>query len=348
MTQPTAVLLAAFVGIVSALLTAILKDFVFVRLHHRLDKKSGQRDVLRLYVAPLAQASEKLVWRFSEIFLSERHQFLKSATLPLVFNEYKRQSTLYRIASLLGWMRAIQLELNALEVEEAGLSKEVFESLEGVRKALADGPDVERLRLRKLLDVWQLGEPDPINEAKLAAELERRLYAEAGDSLKHDARYLQQADREEKIRVCRSLADFLAEAQKRAKLNRAFLEERIEAAILGMSYREALIYRDWQDAIGDCMLVRDEDSRRKFTIIGYADFVKMLSETSLWMEVFRDSIIDIDFDALDTTDYRATQLSALSKSVSQIVITISETGHKDLIAPGTLVEARKLTSGARC
>jgi hypothetical protein len=341
------VLLAAFVGVVSALLTAVLKDFVFARWRHRFDKKSGERDVLRLYVAPLAQASEKLVWRFSEIFLSERHQFLKSATLPLVFNEYKRQSTLYRIASLLGWMRAIQLELNALEVEEVGLSLEVRDALEGVRKALADGPDVERLRLRKLLDVWNLGEPDTVGETKLAAELERRLYAEAGDALKHDAQYLQQATRHEKIRVCRTLADFLSVSQKRAKLSQAFLEERIEAAILGMSYREALIYRDWQDAIGDSMLVRDQDSARKFTIISYTAFVKLLSETSLWMEVFRNSIIDIDFDAADATDYRATQLSALSASVSQIVVAISATGHKDLVDLATLEEARKLAAAVK-
>lgn len=350
MSQPEAVFLAAIVGISSALLTAVLKDFVFVRWHQRLDRQSGERDVLRLYVGPLAQASEKLVWRFSEIFLAERHHFLKSVTLPLVFNEYKRLSTLYRIASLLGWMRAVQRELNALEADAAGFSESVRQALEKVRKALADGPDVEILRLRKLLDVWQLGDVAPDREAKVAEELERRLYAESGDQLKHDASYLQNISRQDKVRICRSLADFLAVAQGRSKTSQAFLEERIEAAIISMSYREALVYRDWQDSIGDSMLVRDRDSDRKFGIIGYAEFSELMKSQDMWIEVFRNSIVDIDFDAVDTMDYRATQLASLSVAVADIVIAISSSEHKDLIESSTKAEAQKLLAqpcGAR-
>lgn len=342
MDQPTATALAAFVGVASAVATAVLKDFVFVRWHRRLDKSADDDDVLRLYVAPLAAVSEKLVWRFSEIFLDRRHQFLKAVTLPLVFNEYKRQSTLYRIATLIGWMRAIQLELNALPKAKLGLADRVGAALEKVRKALGDGPEVEVLRLNRLLTTWDLGEVPAHKTAQLAAELERKLYAEAGNELKHDARYLQNLERSEKVRVCRSLADFLAQAQGRARLTNALLEEKVESAIAGMSYREALIYRDWQDAIGDAMLIRDEDSERRYKIVGYAEFASILAGPEPWFEVFRESIIDIDFDEVDVMDYRATQLSFLSSAVAETVSALSEAGHSDLLSKETGVVARQL------
>lgn len=339
--------LAAFVGVASAIVTAILKDFVFVRWHRRLDKVSDDNDVLRLYVAPLVASSEKLVWRFSEIFLQKRHQFLKSATLPLVYNEYKRQSTLYRVGTLLGWMRAIQLELSALPKGGLGLSDNVGVALEGVRKALADGPEVEVLRLQKLLETWKLGQVPPEREAALAAELERRLYAVAGDSLKHDSSYLHQLEDSGKILVCRELADFLSSSLGRAKLSRAFLHERMESAILEMGYREALIYRDWQDAIGDSMLIDDDESDRRFKNIGYEKFCELLSSNKVWIEVFRDSIIDIDFESIETTDYRTTQLSNLCDAVCKLVEALSATKHADLVQTDMLNEARKLLERQR-
>jgi hypothetical protein len=50
-------------------------------------------------------------------------------TLPLIFNEYKRKSTLYRIASLLGWIRAIHLELSALPRGTSGFLTPVSEAM---------------------------------------------------------------------------------------------------------------------------------------------------------------------------------------------------------------------------
>ncbi|WP_204320594.1 hypothetical protein, partial [Klebsiella pneumoniae] len=70
--------------------------------------------VYRQYLAPLSESCEKIVWRSKEIFIDKRHAFLKTSTLPLDFNAYKRISTLYRIATLIGWIRGMNLELRAL------------------------------------------------------------------------------------------------------------------------------------------------------------------------------------------------------------------------------------------
>lgn len=102
---------AALIGAVSALLVSFLKDYLFERLRERRTRRQSETDVYRQYLAPLCGACEKVVWRSKEIFIDKRYAFLKTSTLPLDFNAYKRTSTLYRIATLIGWIRGMTLEL---------------------------------------------------------------------------------------------------------------------------------------------------------------------------------------------------------------------------------------------
>jgi hypothetical protein len=257
-------ILAALIGAAVGVVTLIAKDFVLPLLQEKRTKISGQREILRLYMAPLSAAGEKLVWRFKEIFIDSRHHFLKSSTMPLVYNEYKRRSTLFRIATILGWMRAIQLELNALPRISSGLSLPVFDAIESFRSALADGPEVERLRLNQLCTLWGLGAVPDEKRHRLATQFEIKLYELGGDQLRHDSSYLQRLPEPQKLALCRDLANFLCVELGRASLGEGVVAETVARAIEGLSYREALIYRDWQDAIGDSMLERDEDSPRRF------------------------------------------------------------------------------------
>ena len=109
-----------------------------------------------------------------------------------------------------------------------------------------------------------------------------------------------------------------------------------------ISFREALIYRDWQDAIGDAVLARDEDSPRRYKIIGYEKFEEILQSQSLWMEVFRDSIVDIDFESVDPSDFRAKQLHDLAAGVSKVLVAISSTDESDLVHRAALDVAGKI------
>ena len=111
-----------------------------------------------------------------------------------------------------------------------------------------------------------------------------------------------------------------------------------------MSYREALIYRDWQDAIGDAMLESDTDSVRRYRIIGFQKFEVLLKSDTLWMETFRTSINDIDFDSADPSDFRALQLRDLSAAAADILIAVAQTDDKDLIGEEALQIAQKLKS----
>ena len=64
-------LLAALIGAFSALITTFLKEVVFQRLNEARSKTNQQREIFRNYAAPLAAATEKLIWRFFRDFPRE-------------------------------------------------------------------------------------------------------------------------------------------------------------------------------------------------------------------------------------------------------------------------------------
>jgi hypothetical protein len=337
---------SALIGAISAIITLLLKDVIIQQWSEKRAKLDSQRAIFRNYAAPLIASSEKLIWRFSEIFIDNRHQFLRSVTMPLVYNDYKRKSTLYRIASLLGWIRAIHLELSALPRGATGFKPPTSEAIGKIQSALADGPHVEVQRLEQLCTVWRLdiSSLDDERKKKIATRAEVKLYELAGDKLERDSEHLRNMAGEQKTKLCQSMANFLCQELQRSTLGAGIIKETINQAIAAMSYREALIYRDWQDAIGDAMLEKDIDSVRRFRIVGYEKFEDILRENSHWMEVFRESIDDIDFESIDPNDFRAKQLKDLSVAVSGILISLSESEEKDLVNSSALEVAHKLVA----
>jgi glutathione S-transferase len=147
------------------------------------------------------------------------------------------------------------------------------------QSALADGPHVEIYRLTKLCALWHIDISGLCagRQADLAMRFEVEVYAAAGDRLKSDPNSLRNLGENEKLRLCRRLSTYLSEQIGTAPPEAGIVEETIEHAIAGLSYREALLYRDWQDAVGDAMIERDPDSARRFRIIGYQKFTGLLN-----------------------------------------------------------------------
>jgi hypothetical protein len=136
-------------GLLSGILGPLLKDVVIQRWNERRSDQRLREQIEQSYFAPLSASAEKLIWRMSEILMDQRPHFLMLKTNPKDYNRYKRLSTLYRIAALLGWIRAINLELSALPRGGFGATSSVIEALSKVQSALADGLGVEERRIRR-------------------------------------------------------------------------------------------------------------------------------------------------------------------------------------------------------
>ncbi|WP_254982261.1 hypothetical protein [Rhodopseudomonas palustris] len=346
MLPPTAngALWAALIGAVSALLVSFLKDYLFERLRERRTRRQSETDVYRQYLGPLCGACEKVVWRSKEIFIDKRYAFLKTSTLPLDFNAYKRTSTLYRIATLIGWIRGMTLELRALPQGKTNFTTPISTQIAAFQKALADGPHVELHRLKMFCALWRLdlSRLDQTQQAALAMRFEIEAHAVTEGKLNANLDHLRDLPADKKLEICRRLAEHLATETKSKLPDENVVRETVERAISGLSYRESLLYRDWQDALGDAMIERDPDSARRFRIVGYERFTQLLETDAPWFKILSKSIDDIDFDKIDSNDFRSQQLQDLSAAVALILIGISDSKDSYLVDPASLKAAIQL------
>ena len=334
--------LAAVIGAGSALFVTLLKDGFIEWLKSRRARKESDAEIFRRYLGPLAEACEKLVWRGREIFVEHRHAFLKTATLPRDFNQYKRISTLYRIASLIGWIRGMDIELSSLAAHNPGYTPPIAEQIRAFREALAGGPSVERDRVLQLCRVWAFDTHtlDDAEIARVGMRFEVKAHALFGEEGLRQAATLSPA---KKLRTVRALAEFLAAELGISPPEDSVIETTLDEAAASLFYREALIYREWQDAIGDAMIDRDRDSPRKFRIIGFAAFSELLSKNEFpWIKVFAAGLDDIDFEQPDPRDFRARQLKKLAHVVAAMLIAIDTRTKPSLVPKHALIAAKEL------
>jgi hypothetical protein len=349
MPQPTSPLTAtmasALVGATAALAVVLIKEY-FDRQKEKRTKKESEAEIYRHYLTPLAESCEKIVWRAREIFIDRRHAFLKTATLPLDFNDYKRTSTLYRIASLIGWIRGMGIELRALPRAPGSNGTPISGEIIAFQRALAEGTHVEQHRLDSLAALWgfDLSDLDARRRAELGLQFEIEAHKLTDGRLKSTGNELRTLRGADKHRICEALITFLQRTTGRQSNPASLDDDVIDQAIQALSYREALLYRDWQDALGDAMIESDPLSDRRFRIIGYDAFTKLLLLDKPWFKVFAHSIDDIDFDEANPLDSRAQQLRDVCASVANILIAISKTEDGDLVGAATLETAKELAA----
>lgn len=341
--------LSALIGAGSALTVMLIKDGLLEWLKSRRAHKLSDAEIFQRYLGPLADACGKLMWRSKEIFVDDRNAFLKLSTLPPNFNAYKRLSTLYRIASLIGWIRGMDLELSSLAAHNPGYVPPIAKQIAAFRSALADGPDVECDRLLQLCEIWSLDITN-IPEAtftKVATRVEVKLHALIAEQ-KSDLKTMLTEENRGQDWVVGELAKFVAAELGAPRPDMDAAYGSTKKVIESLAYREALIYREWQDAIGDAMIDRDRDSPRKFRIIGFAAFSELIANSEhLWFQVFATSLDDIDFEKPDRRDFRAHQLRKVANAVGAMVISIDKTAptspfsKETVAAAGTLAEATR-------
>lgn len=249
---------------------------------------------------------------------------------------------------MLGWIRGMDIELSSLAAHNPSYSPPIAAQIKAFRDALADGPVVERARLLQICDLWTLDttSKDEISLDRLAVRFEVKSHNAFGQE-GADLRDAAALERDKKLRVLRSLADFLADELGLSALEDSKLEATLDDAAASLVYREALIYREWQDAIGDTMIERDRDSPRRFRIIGFAEFSKVIAcSEHPWMKVFAGSLDDIDFEQPNPQDFRAHQLRKVANAAAAMVIAIDKEAKPSPVR-NVVATARKLLAATK-
>lgn len=337
------VLISAAVSV----LTVVLSE-VFLRMRAQKVEKETIRETYRKYADPLASSSTELFWRLHEAFDTKGSGFYLRGNIHLTrYEHYKALSTLYRIASLLGWIRALRRELlflpriNPKEVGRLDLA------LQRLASALAEGGHVESLRVTSLTNLWGVGvdaPPDAISRAGI--QVDRHLK----DFLQENgvARAEDLPD-DDKLKLSHVVAKVMTETLDCRPVADGVMLETRNRAMVYMSIREAWVYRDWQAAIGDVMLRQTQPGARFFEVIGYKDFETLCKEGEehdrIWMRRLNAVIDDLDTHGDRTQDARIEQLWAVYIAAAEMIRALHSADPKrSVIAPATLAEANAALS----
>ena len=313
-------LLGTFLGLVSAVVTSFIIPYV----QKRMEKVEQKRGIYEKYAQPLAADAVNLLWRLDEILFVQRGQYLLEDAPSTPFNQYKLISTCYRIAAILGWIRAIRLEQSYLFYGDQAAVEALRNAVIDFESALADSPHVEMRVLNKLADLWKIDLPNDIDtSARIAAQGAadiQHLMAKYSLTRHHE---LASIDDARALEAVRQIAGSIARMLRRPPIPDSLLAETCRSALTTIGVRQAWIYRDWQQAIGDLMIREISGALRRFDIIGYGGFETLYrGADNPWVARLRDVVIGIDVARREPVDLRLEQLRQVARATASLVCSI--------------------------
>jgi hypothetical protein len=346
----------AAIAAIGALFGVVLKDVIFKLWEENRTKKETLRAVYARYAEPLSLATVSLLWRLHEALEQPgRGRFLKMVGVPPTTNKYstygayKKLSTLFRLAALLGWIRACRREFSYLKVAESETHGPIQEAISSFEHALADGPAVAIERLAKLCGLWGLeGAIDDEICQYLAVDLEIAIDEFFQDLDVDEVNLLSDG---QKSKLVTRAAKVITSSLRLQDIPEAVLEQTWARAIQIVDFKEAWIYRDWQSAIGDLMLRPIDGAERRFEVIGFSEFETMCTDGTdvqkKW--IFRLSAVfdGIDLSWKDPYDHRPTQLGAILHATASLALSLAPCVDERNISEQSRSLASRITGGAR-
>lgn len=316
--------LSALLGTLLGLVSAVVTSFIIPYVQKRMEKVEQKRGIYEKYAQPLAADAVNLLWRLDEILFTQRGQYLSEDAPSTPFNQYKRISTCYRIAAILGWIRAIRLEQSYLFYGDQAAVEDLRDAVIDFESALADSPRVEARVLNELARLWGIELPEDADRlagatAQFVADVQHFF------SIYALTRYqdLAALDDQRGLEVARQVAGSITGALVQRPVSDQELTATCRTALTIIGVRQAWIYRDWQQAIGDMMIREIGGALRRFDIIGYGAFETLDRQgDNPWVARLRDVVIGIDVARPKPEDLRLEQLSNVARATASLVCSI--------------------------
>jgi hypothetical protein len=341
----TGAVVGGLAGAIATLLTGVLRDFVAKWWSDRREDRRSADEVYRRYAEPLAAAATSLMWRLNEIFGGDgRASFLLAREHKTDFEDYKLRSTYYRLAALLGWLRALRRELSFLRLAGKHRIDIIEDAIDNLERSLADGHHVELQRLQGLLlQIWALPSiTDERLRLRLAVDLENCVKRALQNEPVASPLDLSE-DRQ--LTLCRDCATLICTSAKFARVSDDVVAETRSRAIRQIAIREAWLYRDWQAAIGDLVLRESTAGSRRFDVIGFGEFEAMIlgptPDQFRLLSRIGALFHDVNLDHEDPFDARPETLKKLFHATATLVFGIARVPISAPLLSGATVAAAK-------
>jgi hypothetical protein len=124
--------------------------------------------------------------------------------------------------------------------------------------------------------------------------------------------------------LCCACADLLR-SRLAADIPDNLVKATIQLIIADIDIKEAYLYRDWQSAIGDMMIVEINNAARRFDVIGYREFARKhvcqnaeCNSDKLWFERLDNLFCDLDMSKQGEFDARRKQIREVGILVEEL------------------------------
>lgn len=306
-------LFPAFVGAISAITVVTIKDIAIPFFQKRNEYRDTMRSLSERYSLPVASTAIQLFYRLREMIVHKRYDFLLNSKRKNTFNKYKYNSTVYRLASLIGWMYAIKIEHSNLSQVDKVNNTKISDIFSRFESALADGPHAEKEILLKLCSLWSIELPSDDNSVQsIANQL---------DQVRNCVFSCEEEMINPKLSSIKEIADTISRLAGKKPPSENIIKETKVDAIEILTPKQKWIYRDWQSAIGETMTTNAEGGVRRFDVIGYANFEELIGKNK-WVIRLEELFEDLDFESAKN-DYRVEQFHKILISIAELVIEIN-------------------------
>lgn len=314
-------IIAALIGAGVAAAALVVQSVLTPVLARVFRSRDQERDLLERYAPTLGAAAEGLYYRLTEITTSGRHTYLRTESKPTAYHVYKFNSTIYRLASMIGWIWAIRTEQSLL-AETANKNSSLHDSLKCFSSALADGAGVETWMIKELARLWNFPTPGDTEAAVAGAHLDSLVDNLSPASI-INRREICDLPQLEQTMLLMGFSGGLAAKLNTASPDATFVEQTSHEACKILAARQSWIYRDWQTAIGETMMTRVENGPRVFEAKGYAQFEEMYAGRNRWLDEVANIFRDLDPQSSKLGDFREGQILAVREATAQIIIRLS-------------------------
>ncbi|HEY1750980.1 MAG TPA: hypothetical protein VGG29_06935 [Caulobacteraceae bacterium] len=337
--SPTA--FGALIGLVGVAAGILVRDVAAPFLAWLNRSSTARKEAVERYAQPFATSVETMFWRLDEMLVKRRFSYLIRENRIRAFQVYKFESSIYRIAALLGWIWALNEE-HSLLLEKNSRKTDSFVSLaELIAAALADGMHVEEWKVQQLCELWRIDLPAEQALGAAGSDVEDILDAATFQAGSRKA--LTELDHQARFDLLAKVRARIERASPRASLNRADLLTSSASALEILGARQAWVFRDWQRAIGEVMTRRTTgNSARLFDVIGFAEFSSLREAKNPWLLHLEEVIGDVDFDS-SAPDFRRSQLEKLHGAVARTLVRLQRLRLKQKCVSPNAAMAAKVT-----
>lgn len=314
--------LLAFSTIITVILGFIFKDFWIPGwIDNRKKDKEGQA-LFSVYKINIFHAAQSLNHRIYEIYRTRSH-YLWDRNLNNHFYDYKYKSSVFRLCVLFGWLRAYKLLLAEVKIDRNDSRyHEINKCILGLEAAFADGQHVEIFVARSILLIIQVD----------IKTLSSKAVEELSINIDHYVmRYLEYYKTDILLNVPeKGQSDFIKDLQElllKLNITDKNISSHSESIVKQVSIKLALLYRDWQQAIGDLMLEKDEEAFRTISYRKFEEYweLPMGSTEKKWLVRAESIFGDLDTTVDPQLDSRIKQLKDVYHHVYRLLKALQHT-----------------------